>query len=87
MEITKNLWKDRFTLAVKGYDLLGMGRNINVSDTENYHQETINNTLGRYIILSLTYRFGNLNNARDRMKNGPGGPGGRPMGPPPGGMR
>lgn len=87
VEITKNLWKDRFTLAVKGYDLLGMGRNINVSDTENYHQETINNTLGRYIILSLTYRFGNLNNARDRMKNGPGGPGGRPMGPPPGGMR
>lgn len=84
MEITKLLWKNRMTLALKGYDLLGMGRNINVSDTANYHQETTNNTLGRYVILSLTYRFGNFDSVREKMSYGGGhGPGGRgPMGPP-----
>jgi len=39
-----------------------------------------NNTLGRYVILSLTYRFGNFDNANKGRRRGPGGP----MGPPPG---
>ncbi len=75
-EITKLLFKDKFTLAVKAYDILGQSKNLSVSDSSNYHQETRNNTLGRYIIVSLTYRFGNF--------GGPGGgrgPHGRgPMG-------
>ena len=69
-EITKLLFKNKVTLAIKGYDLLGQARNLNVSDTNNYHQETRNNTLGRYVILSLTYRFGNLTNAMDKFKAG-----------------
>ncbi len=78
-EITKLLFKNRVTLAVKGYDLLGQSKNLSVTDASNYHQETRNNTLGRYIIVSLTYRFGNF--------GGPGGgrgPNGHrgPMGPP-----
>lgn len=78
-EISKLLFKDKFTLALKAYDILGQSKNLNVSDESNYHQETVNNTLGRYIILSLTYRFGNFNgNGQHR---GPGGHG--PMGPPP----
>lgn len=77
-EISKLLFKDKFTLALKAYDILGQSKNLNVSDESNYHQETVNNTLGRYIILSLTYRFGNFNgNGQHR---GPGGHG--PMGPP-----
>ncbi|MBQ8810903.1 MAG: outer membrane beta-barrel protein [Bacteroidales bacterium] len=76
-EITKLLFKNKFTLALKAYDILGQSKNLSVSDSANYHVETRNNTLGRYIILSLTYRFGNF--------GGPGGghrgPGG-PMGPP-----
>ena len=80
-EISKLLFKDKFTLALKAYDILGQSKNLNVSDESNYHQETVNNTLGRYIILSLTYRFGNFNgNGQHR---GPGGPGHGPMGPPP----
>ena len=75
-EITKLLFKDKCTLAVKAYDILGQSKNLSVSDSANYHIETRNNTLGRYIILSLTYRFGNF--------GGPGGgsgPGGHgPMG-------
>ena len=59
-EITKLLFKDKFTLALKAYDILGQSKNLSVSDTSNYHIETRNNTLGRYIILSLTYRFGDF---------------------------
>lgn len=75
-EITKLLFKDKFTLALKAYDILGQSKNLSVTDSSNYHQEVRNNTLGRYIILSLTYRFGTFN----------GNQGGRrgPMGPPPG---
>ena len=57
-EITKLLFKKKFTLALKAYDILGQSKNLSVTDSSNYHQEVRNNTLGRYIILSLTYRFG-----------------------------
>ena len=67
-EITKLLFKNKCTLALKAYDILGQSKNLSVSDSANYHMETRNNTLGRYIILSLTYRFGNFG-------GGPGGPG------------
>ena len=77
-EITKLLFKDKFTLALKAYDILGQSKNLSVTDASNYHQETRNNTLGRYIILSLTYRFGNFGGASGG--RGPGGFGG-PMGP------
>ena len=88
-EITKLLFHDKVTLAVKGYDLLAQARNLSVSDTNNYHQETRNNTLGRYVVLSLTYRFGTFN--KDNMRGpggrdgGPGGGGRPPMGGGPGG--
>lgn len=77
-EITKLLFKNKFTLALKAYDILGQSKNLSVSDSSNMHVETRNNTLGRYIILSLTYRFGNFkgNGGPDR----PGGP--RGFGPP-----
>ena len=74
-EITKLLFKDKFTLALKAYDILGQSKNLSVSDSSNYHVETRNNTLGRYIILSLTYRFGNFGGMSGRMGHGgPGGP-------------
>ena len=74
-EITKLLFKNKFTLALKAYDILGQSKNLSVTDSSNYHSEVRNNTLGRYIILSLTYRFGNFGGASGRP--GPGGP----MGP------
>ena len=74
-EVTKLLFKNKFTLALKAYDILGQSKNLSVSDNQNYHQEVRNNTLGRYIILSLTYRFGNFGGM-----GGGRGPGG-PMGP------
>ena len=76
-EITQQIFKKKCTLAVKAYDILGQSKNLSVSDSANYHQETRNNTLGRYIIVSLTYRFGNFGGPGGR---GPGGPMGGPMG-------
>lgn len=77
-EITKLLFKKKFTLALRAYDILGQSKNLSVTDASNYHLETRNNTLGRYIILSLTYRFGNFNKGGGPGGRGPGGP----MGPP-----
>ncbi len=76
LEIQKQLLNKKMTLAIKGYDILGQAKNLTVTDTANYHTESVNNTLGRYIILSLTYRFGNFGGNNNR--RGPGGPGGPP---------
>ena len=90
-EVQKLLFKNKVTLAVKGWDILGQARNLSVSDAGNSHRETINNTLGRYIIVSLTYRFGTMGGpgSRGGMHGGSGM--GRPMGGPgmggPGGFR
>lgn len=79
-EIQKLLFKKKFTLALKCYDILGQAKQLNVTDSANYHSEVLTNTLGRYIILSLTYRFGNFDRSKMR-GHGMGGPGG--MGGPP----
>ncbi|MBR1872045.1 MAG: outer membrane beta-barrel protein [Bacteroidales bacterium] len=74
-EINKLLFKKSLTVAIKVYDLLNQAKNLTVTDESNYHMETYNNTLGRYVILSLTWRFGNFGNMRNA--RGPMG-GGRP---------
>lgn len=72
-EITKLLFKNTCTLAVKAYDIFAQAKNLSVTDASNYHQEVRNNTLGRYIIVSFTYRFGTFGGNRG---GGPGhGPG------------
>ncbi len=86
-EISKLLFKNKVTLAVKAYDIFNQSKNLTVTDQSNYHMETRNNTLGRYIVLSLTFRFGKFN-GNGNMRRGPGmgGPGmGGPGGPRPGG--
>ena len=77
-EIQKLLLNKKMTLALKGYDVLGQSKNLTVTDASNYHSEVVNNTLGRYIILSLTYRFGTFDRSQMRGPGGrgPGGPGG-----------
>lgn len=80
LELQKSLLNNKMTLSVKGYDILGQAKNLTVTDTANYHTESKNNTLGRYLILSLTYRFGNFGGNNGGMR-GPGGPG--PRGPRP----
>lgn len=75
-QISQLLFKNKVTLALNAYDILGQAKNLFVTDSANYHMETRNNTLGRYIILSLTYRFGNFAKAGQQMGMGHGpGPG------------
>ncbi len=82
LELQKLVFKKKATLALKCYDILGQSKNLTVTDTSNYHSESVNNTLGRYIILSFTYRFGNFGGQQGgNMRMG------GPMGPPPGGPR
>jgi hypothetical protein len=83
-EINKLLFKKRLTIAIRGYDLLNQSKNLSVTDASNYHQEALNNTLGRYVVFVLTYRFGNFGGQRGNMRGGPGGGPGRggPGGPP-----
>ena len=82
-EISKMLFKKKMTLSLRGYDILGQSKNLTVSDMNNYHTESVNNTLGRYIILALTYRFGTFDRGRMGGPGGHGGPGGFGGGRPP----
>ena len=80
-EVSKLLFKKQATLALKCYDIFNQAKNLTVTDASNYHQEVRNNTLGRYIILSFTWRFGNFGKAGQQMqaRYGGRGPGGPPM--------
>ncbi len=83
--VSTPLFRRQATLSLKAYDILDQAQNLRVTTTDNYYQETVNNTLGRYIMLSFTWRFGNFGKAGQQLRQrmGQGGPGG----PPPGGGR
>ena len=71
-------------LSVYVADLLGQSRALSVQDQASRHVETISNTLGRYVIVSLSYNFGTVGGRRGGgMRGGMGGGrrgGGMPMG-------
>lgn len=75
--ISKLLFNNSMTITLSGRDILGQYKNLMVTDDANYHYEATTNTLGRYVILSLSWRFGQMGGRR--------GQGGAPMGG--GGMR
>ncbi len=71
--ISQQVFKRKGTISLKAYDILDQAKNLTVADTANYHQEVRNNTLGRYIILSFTLRFGNFGKAGEQMRSRMGG--------------
>ncbi len=77
--VSQQVFRRRGTVSLKAYDILDQAKNLTVTDTANYHEEVRNNTLGRYIMLSFTWRFGNFGKAGEQMRarGGMGGPGGR----------
>ena len=77
-EITQLVLNKQATIAIRAYDLLNQAKNLMVTDASNYHQETRNNTLGRYVVISFTYRFGTFGG--NRRGGGRGSMGGGPMG-------
>ena len=78
--ISKQILKRQATIALRAYDILGQARAQNVAITDNYYQETHNNTLGRYVLVSFTWRFGTFGGNRNRRGNFRPGAGGPPMG-------
>ena len=78
-EITQLLFNNTCTIAIRAYDILNQAKNLMVTDNSNYHMESRNNTLGRYVVISFTYRFGTFGGNRGgrRGPGGMGGPGGR----------
>lgn len=77
------------TISLKAYDILGQRSNVQRVTTANYIDDTRYNALTRYVMVSFSYRFttfGSGEQPKDRNSRG-FGPGGGPMGPPPGGRR
>ena len=79
------------TIGVKGYDILGQRKSITFSNTGQSEVQSWNNSIGRYFLATVSYRFqtfgkregeGGMN--YDGFGPGPGGPGMPPGGP--GGM-
>ncbi len=82
------------TLSLKVYDLLQQKSNISRTITANYIDDSRYNSLTRYFMFTVAYRFNTFGKGKEpgnRGMDGPGGdgPGGRrgggPGGPPPGG--
>lgn len=67
-EIGKLLFRNRATLAFKIYDILNQSRNVQRTATDNYVLNTTNNTLGRYFIVSFTWRFGKFGENKSQIQ-------------------
>ena len=84
-------------VTISVYDILGQQKNVYRNVTANYIEDAIYNSLGRYGLVTFTYRFTTFKAGEqpkdrnsDNFRGGPGGPGGpgsRPGGPPGGGRR
>lgn len=75
------------TLSLKAYDLLQQKSNIRRNVTANYTDDTRYNSLTRYFMLSVSYKFntfgsGNQPKDRNRFQGGHDGPPGPPPGHP-----
>lgn len=73
------------TFSLKGYDLLGQRSSISRSVTAQYIDDSRFNTLTRYVMATVTWRFNTVGKVA-RVEGFGDGPRG-PMGPPPGGGR
>lgn len=72
------------SIQISVYDILGQQKNISRTQTASYIQDAIYNSLGRYGMLTFTYRFTTFARGQEpESRNNFGGPGG----PPPGGGR
>lgn len=87
-EITKMVFKQRATIAVRGSDLLAQSKSFSYSvDADGNIRESTSQILGRYIIFSFTYRFGTFGGRGGRGGRGGGHGGGHGGGMPMGGGR
>lgn len=72
------LWDNKATVTLVGYDMLGKNNGYRRTVTETYIQDVENNILEQYFMLNFTYKFGsfagqNMNNRGDRGSRRGGG--------------
>ncbi|MCM5528503.1 TonB-dependent receptor [Parasegetibacter sp. NRK P23] len=77
-ELVKHLMKRRMQISIQGFDLLNQNQNINRTVTPEFILDEVRNTLTRYFMLNIAYRFGKFGGGGGG--RGPGGPGGGPRG-------
>ena len=65
------------TVSLNAYDILGQRRNLSTTQNENLYSETRSLSIGRYIMLSFTWRFGTFGGRNGRMGGFGGFGGGR----------
>ncbi len=71
------------TVSLKAYDILGQRSNVRRSVTANYIDDQRYNSLQRYIMVTVAYRFNTFGRGQQPEVggfDGPGGPGGPPRG-------
>lgn len=85
--ISQQFLRDRsLTLSIRAYDLLDQSNMINRNVTANYIDDTDYNSLSRYFMVSVSYRFNSFGKGKTPQAGGGdmmmrrGGPGGPPPG-------
>ena len=82
------LAKKNATIGIKAYDMLGQRKNVSFSASGESTSQSWNNSLGRYLLVTASYRFqtfGGNNKQHPMMDYGGHGPGMGGPGMPPGG--
>lgn len=69
-EVSRQIFKKSATIAVRMYDILNQSRQTYRTTTDNYVLDRTNNTLGRYFVVSLTWRFGKFGERGSQMPMG-----------------
>jgi len=77
-QISKGLFNNKFSLQAKIYDILNQSQTAYRTTTNNYMEDVSTNALGQYFMITLTWKFGNMNNMSKmgnsrRGRRGPGG--------------
>ncbi len=67
-ELSRQIFKKKATVAFKMYDILNQSRSVTRNATDNYVLDKMNNTLGRYFVVTLTWRFGNFGSKKDQIQ-------------------
>lgn len=70
------LWDNKATLTLVGYDMLGKNNGYRRTVTETYIQDVESNILEQYFMLNFTYKFGSFAGQKMNMRDG-GSRGGR----------
>ena len=74
--LQKSIIYNQATISLNAYDILGQRKNLSTTQNENLYSESRSLSIGRYVMLSFTWRFGTFGGRNGRMGGFGGGRGG-----------